>query len=92
MGFAGHHQRRPVISPVHWPLAPDQRRPHALWRQCGAGTLACVLSLALWPSQIISSVLSFARLLAGISAAAGFVGGGRWRRHRAIAAGGANSC
>lgn len=40
------------------------------------GTLACVLSLALCALSGNFFVLSFARLLAGIGAAAGFVGGG----------------
>ena len=40
------------------------------------GTLACVLSLALCASSGNFIVLSFARLLAGVGAAAGFVGGG----------------
>jgi predicted MFS family arabinose efflux permease len=40
------------------------------------GTLACVLSLALCAVSGNFSVLSFARLLAGVGAAAGFVGGG----------------
>jgi predicted MFS family arabinose efflux permease len=40
------------------------------------GTLACVLSLALCALSGNFVVLSFARLLAGIGAAAGFVGGG----------------
>jgi len=39
------------------------------------GTLACVLSLALCALSGNFAVLSFARLLAGIGAAAGFVGG-----------------
>jgi predicted MFS family arabinose efflux permease len=41
-----------------------------------AGTLACVLSLALCALSGNFLVLSFARLLAGLGAAAGFVGGG----------------
>jgi predicted MFS family arabinose efflux permease len=40
------------------------------------GTLACVLSLALCAISGNFFVLSFARLLAGLGAAAGFVGGG----------------
>lgn len=40
------------------------------------GTLACVLSLALCALSGNFVVLSFARLLAGVGAAAGFVGGG----------------
>ena len=40
------------------------------------GTLACVLSLALCAVSGNFVVLSFARLLAGLGAAAGFVGGG----------------
>ncbi len=40
------------------------------------GTLACVLSLALCALSGNFFVLSFARLLAGLGAAAGFVGGG----------------
>ena len=40
------------------------------------GTLACVLSLALCAISGNFFVLSFARLLAGVGAAAGFVGGG----------------
>jgi MFS family permease len=40
------------------------------------GTLACVLSLALCAMSGNFYVLSFARLLAGVGAAAGFVGGG----------------
>lgn len=40
------------------------------------GTLACVLSLALCAFSDNFIVLSFARLLAGVGAAAGFVGGG----------------
>src|SRR5438552_13585438 len=40
------------------------------------GTLACVLSLALCAISGNFVVLSFARLLAGLGAAAGFVGGG----------------
>jgi predicted MFS family arabinose efflux permease len=40
------------------------------------GTLACVLSLALCALSGNFYVLTFARLLAGIGAAAGFVGGG----------------
>ncbi|WP_249779490.1 YbfB/YjiJ family MFS transporter [Bradyrhizobium sediminis] len=40
------------------------------------GTLACVLSLALCAFSDNFIVLSFARLLAGLGAAAGFVGGG----------------
>src|SRR4051794_10311891 len=40
------------------------------------GTLACVLSLALCAMSGNFAVLSFARLLAGVGAAAGFVGGG----------------
>jgi predicted MFS family arabinose efflux permease len=40
------------------------------------GTLACVLSLALCAVSENFVVLSFARLLAGFGAAAGFVGGG----------------
>ena len=40
------------------------------------GTLACVLSLALCAMSGNFVVLSFARLLAGLGAAAGFVGGG----------------
>ena len=40
------------------------------------GTLACVLSLALCAISGNFFVLSFARLLAGFGAAAGFVGGG----------------
>jgi predicted MFS family arabinose efflux permease len=40
------------------------------------GTLACVLSLALCALTGNFVVLSFARLLAGVGAAAGFVGGG----------------
>ncbi len=40
------------------------------------GTLACVLSLALCAISQNFVVLSFARLLAGFGAAAGFVGGG----------------
>jgi predicted MFS family arabinose efflux permease len=40
------------------------------------GTLACVLSLALCAISGNFYVLSFARLLAGVGAAAGFVGGG----------------
>jgi predicted MFS family arabinose efflux permease len=40
------------------------------------GTLACVLSLALCAVSQNFVVLSFARLLAGFGAAAGFVGGG----------------
>lgn len=40
------------------------------------GTLACVLSLALCALSGNFVVLSFARLLAGVAAAAGFVGGG----------------
>ncbi len=40
------------------------------------GTLACVLSLALCAVSGNFFVLSFARLLAGLGAAAGFVGGG----------------
>jgi predicted MFS family arabinose efflux permease len=40
------------------------------------GTLACVLSLALCAMSGNFVVLSFARLLAGVGAAAGFVGGG----------------
>ena len=39
------------------------------------GTLACVLSLALCALSANFYVLSFARLLAGVGAAAGFVGG-----------------
>jgi predicted MFS family arabinose efflux permease len=39
------------------------------------GTLACVLSLALCAVSANFHVLSFARLLAGVGAAAGFVGG-----------------
>ena len=39
------------------------------------GTLACVLSLALCAISANFYVLSFARLLAGVGAAAGFVGG-----------------
>jgi predicted MFS family arabinose efflux permease len=39
------------------------------------GTLACVLSLALCAISANFHVLSFARLLAGVGAAAGFVGG-----------------
>src|SRR6266446_3647935 len=40
------------------------------------GTLACVLSLAMCALSGNFVVLSFARLLAGVGAAAGFVGGG----------------
>jgi predicted MFS family arabinose efflux permease len=40
------------------------------------GTLACVLSLALCALSANFAVLSFARLLGGFAAAAGFVGGG----------------
>jgi predicted MFS family arabinose efflux permease len=40
------------------------------------GTLACVLSLALCAISGNFVVLSFARLLAGLGAAAGFIGGG----------------
>jgi predicted MFS family arabinose efflux permease len=40
------------------------------------GTIACVLSLALCALSANFAVLSFARLLAGFAAAAGFVGGG----------------
>jgi predicted MFS family arabinose efflux permease len=40
------------------------------------GTLACVLSLVLCATTGNFYVLSFARLLAGVGAAAGFVGGG----------------
>src|SRR5882672_1698835 len=40
------------------------------------GTLACVLSLAMCALSGNFAVLSFARLLAGVGAAAGFVGGG----------------
>ena len=40
------------------------------------GTLACILSLALCALSGNFVVLSFARLLAGVGAAAGFVGGG----------------
>jgi len=40
------------------------------------GTLACVLSLALCALSANFIVLSFARLLAGLGGAAGFVGGG----------------
>src|ERR1700694_5322319 len=40
------------------------------------GTLACVLSLALCALSGNFVVLSFARLLAGVGAAAGFVAGG----------------
>ena len=40
------------------------------------GTLACVVSLALCAMSGNFVVLSFARLLAGLGAAAGFVGGG----------------
>src|SRR5206468_2705050 len=40
------------------------------------GTLACVFSLALCAATGNFYVLSFARLLAGVGAAAGFVGGG----------------
>ena len=40
------------------------------------GTLACVVSLALCALSGNFIVLSFARLLAGVGAAAGFVGGG----------------
>src|SRR6185436_8620816 len=40
------------------------------------GTLACVLSLALCAMTGDFWILSFARLLAGFAAAAGFVGGG----------------
>ena len=40
------------------------------------GTIACVLSLALCALSANFAVLSFARLLGGFAAAAGFVGGG----------------
>ncbi|MCA6118707.1 YbfB/YjiJ family MFS transporter [Bradyrhizobium sp. WSM 1738] len=40
------------------------------------GTLACVLSLALCAVSGNFYILSFARLLAGVGAAAGFIGGG----------------
>src|ERR1700730_26159 len=49
---------------------------HGLSATVRWGTLACVLSLALCALSGTFIVLSFARLLAGVGAAAGFVAGG----------------
>lgn len=57
-------------------LASQMIRRFGLARSVRWGTLACVLSLALCASSGNFIVLSFARLLAGFGAAAGFVGGG----------------
>jgi predicted MFS family arabinose efflux permease len=57
-------------------LASRMIRTFGLAASVRWGTLACVLSLALCAMSGDFYVLSFARLLAGVGAAAGFVGGG----------------
>ena len=57
-------------------LASQMIRRFGLAASVRWGTLACVLSLALCAASGNFIVLSFARLLAGFGAAAGFVGGG----------------
>src|SRR4029434_550857 len=57
-------------------LASRMIRKFGLAASVRWGTLACVLSLALCAVSGNFYVLSFARLLAGVGAAAGFVGGG----------------
>jgi predicted MFS family arabinose efflux permease len=57
-------------------LASRMIRRFGLAASVRLGTLACVLSLALCALSGNFVVLSFARLLAGVGAAAGFVGGG----------------
>ncbi len=57
------------------------------------GTIACVLSLALCALSGNFIALSFARLLAGVGAAVGFVASARWqRRSRNRGPGGRISC
>ena len=65
----------PAISPARWSASRLVRR-FGLSAAVRWGTLACVLSLALCALSGNFIVLSFARLLAGVGAAAGFVAGG----------------
>jgi predicted MFS family arabinose efflux permease len=57
-------------------IASRMARRFGLSAAVRAGTLACVLSLALCALSGNFFILSFARLLAGVGAAAGFVAGG----------------
>ena len=70
-----HHQCRRAISPARW-SRPRLIRRFGLSAALRWGTLAGVLSLALCALTGNFIVLSLARLLAGVGAAAGFVSGG----------------
>ena len=65
----------PAISPARWSQSKLIKR-FGLSAAVRWGTLACVASLALCALSGNFIVLSFARLLAGVGAAVGFVAGG----------------